>query len=157
MLSFFTSFLSSFHFIYFYCLLIFLCSNLSGSNRINLCQKYNFWFKMNNRKSFANIKLLWISSAMLFSLVSPIAFKHCPFLVSTVPCSFFLYTSDNKLFNKGIFRLIYISLQTFLLLNFSLLPISQSPKSSLYIFCTYKMNPNFRLDQIQHCLQTLQY
>ena len=46
--------------------------------------------------------------------------KLFPFLTSTLPCSFILYTSDNRSFDKAIFRLIYTSLQIFLLLNFSL-------------------------------------
>jgi len=47
-------------------------------------------------------------------------FKHFSFLISTLSCSFILYTSDRRSFDKSISRLIYISLQTFSLLNFSL-------------------------------------
>ena len=50
----------------------------------------------------------------------PCSVKHIPFSQTPVPCSFILYTSDNRSFDKANFHLMYISLQKFLLLNFTL-------------------------------------
>ena len=110
---FFTSFLSSFHFIYLYFHLHIFSITLRAAILSIFVRNIICFLQFEYTKNFTNIKTALNKVSYIIFLVFHYRVKHFPFLLTTVPCSFILCTLDNRSFDKANFRLTLQRRRTF--------------------------------------------